>query len=288
MPKANSGTFNWPGGKTTLAPWIISHIPDHHLYVEPFGGAASVLVPKDRSPVEVYNDINRHCVEFFRAVKYHADELAGWVDATPYSRELFEEWAQEFIDDDLPDDTVERAGRFLYVQTASFGGLPPESRSPCWSVRKVDNKPQDCQSKRWARAPDQIEWLKDRFKKVQIEHLDYLELLDKYDDPEAFMYFDPPYLDAERNYYNLSEPFNHSEFVSRLHDLDCHWIVSYDKLPDGLGQYRIESRERSWTMNEVSGGDFSKGTEKLIMNYDPNQIPTFSEPDQATLTGAVE
>ena len=44
------------GGKWKIAPWIISHFPAHKNYVEPCGGAASVLLQKPRSPLDYLLD----------------------------------------------------------------------------------------------------------------------------------------------------------------------------------------------------------------------------------------
>jgi len=115
------GTFNYPGGKTTIADWIIQYIPEHEVYVEPFGGSAGVLANKPESPLEVYNDTASLCVDFFRAAKKRPDELQHWVQTTPYSRELFDEYTEK-LQQDPPNDLVERAGMFWYVQSISFGG----------------------------------------------------------------------------------------------------------------------------------------------------------------------
>jgi DNA adenine methylase len=273
------GTFGYPGSKTTIRRWIIKHIPEHHLYVEPFGGAASVLVGKGRSKVEVYNDINNDCVTFFEAVKKRGDELAEWIDNTPYSRELFEQWCAEYPE--WPDDIVERAGRFAFIQHSSFGGKGIDSGTPHFALTKVDTRPDACGSKQWDRKPEDITWIKDRFKGVQIECDDYETIFERYDHKEAFFYCDPPYVDVGDDYYQTEDGgFNHERFVAALHDLDGKWLVSYDhKIPDGLTDYTIVDREKKSTISH----DKTKKTESLIMNYDPSDTPMFRQESQEGL-----
>jgi len=215
------GTFAYPGSKTTYASWIIDHIPEHHLYVEPFGGAASVLVAKPRSDIEVYNDLNGDCVNFFRAVRDHPDELEHWVEHTPYSRELFEEYVEAYPD--WPDDLVERAGRFFFVQSAAFGGKGVYSDSPTYKIAKGGSRSTDGGTGRaWDSNP--VANLSTRFKSVNIEWLDYADLVEKYDHEDAFFYFDPPYVDVGDDYYQVEEGgFDHSRFVNTLHDMDGKW-----------------------------------------------------------------
>jgi len=273
------GTFAYPGSKTTYASWIIDHIPEHHLYVEPFGGAASVLVAKPRSEIEVYNDLNGDCVDFFRAVRDRPDELERWVEHTPYSRELFEEYVESYPD--WPDNLVERAGRFLFIQSAGFGGkLIGSPQKPSFRYSKQSGKPTGTGVK-WAKKPETIQRLQDRLKGVNIERLDYVEIVEKYDHKNGFFYFDPPYVDVGDDYYQTEDGgFNHERFVDTLHDIEGKWLVSYDQnIPLGLEDCRTVSRTKQASFSS----ERPEKVETLTMNFDPEQTAMFREQEQTGL-----
>lgn len=83
--------LRWHGGKWLLAPWIISHFPPHRVYVEPFGGAGSVLLRKPRSYAEIYNDLDDDVVSMFRVLRSErAGELVANIIHTPFARSEFE------------------------------------------------------------------------------------------------------------------------------------------------------------------------------------------------------
>jgi len=59
----------WFGGKGKMVKKLLPLIPQHKIYVEVFGGGASLLFAKEPSPVEVYNDLNSDLVNFFRVLR---------------------------------------------------------------------------------------------------------------------------------------------------------------------------------------------------------------------------
>jgi hypothetical protein len=68
--------LRYHGGKWRLAPWIIGNFPPHRTYVEPYGGAASVLLRKRRCYAEVYNDLDSEIVNVFRVLRDTVEALA--------------------------------------------------------------------------------------------------------------------------------------------------------------------------------------------------------------------
>src|SRR3990172_11936222 len=121
--------FGWYGGKFSHLNWLLPLLPDCHHYCEPFGGSAAVLLNREPSPVETYNDIDGEVVNFFRVLREEKDQLVETIGLTPFSREEF--YRAISTNDEVLSD-VERARRFFVrarqartglAQTASLGRL---------------------------------------------------------------------------------------------------------------------------------------------------------------------
>lgn len=81
--------FGWYGGKFNHLDWLLPLLPSCHHYCEPFAGSAAVLLNREPSPVETYNDIDGEVVNFFRVLRDRTDELIKAIALTPFSREEF-------------------------------------------------------------------------------------------------------------------------------------------------------------------------------------------------------
>lgn len=81
--------LRYPGGKYRIAKWIISHFPQHNFYVEPYGGAGSVLMHKAKCQGEIYNDLDGDVVNVFRILRdlKKAKELERLLRLTPFAYE---------------------------------------------------------------------------------------------------------------------------------------------------------------------------------------------------------
>lgn len=274
MPES---VFPFPGGKSYLAPWIIDHMPDHKCYVEVFGGSAAVLLTKAESHTEIYNDQDGDLVQFFTVLRDREEELVEWLDRTPYARDLHREWAEEFYAGERPDDAVERAGRFFYLRYSQYAAKYRTKSGFATATRR--NK-----ARKLRNATEELHEFAERFSDVQIENLDFEELIDRYDAEHTFFYADPPYLDEGDDLYRHGE-FDHERLAEALDGVDARWAVSYQRVPEALQGYRIVERDRAQFMNK-SFDDETRSTdvtERLVMNYDPGEVALFSRGQQTTL-----
>lgn len=241
--------MRYHGGKYRLAEWIMGFFPGHNTYVEPFGGAGSVLMRKPRSPAEVYNDLDDEIVNVFRVLRdaEQARRLKGLCALTPYARNEFEtayEWS---------DDPVERARRTIFRAASGFGsagatkgrtGFRSYSRAGRSVTPAVD----------WASYPKEIPAFCERLRGVIIESGDALDVIKRHDAPGTLFFVDPPYMhetrvDGNRAYRHEMEEHDHLDLLAHLTIVEGFVVLSgyqtdtYDRvlMPAGWHRYSRSS-----------------------------------------------
>ncbi len=75
------------GGKQKLAETILSMIPKHRIYCEPFFGGGAVFFAKPPAELEVINDTNGELINFYKVLKTDYKNLEQEIKYTLHSRE---------------------------------------------------------------------------------------------------------------------------------------------------------------------------------------------------------
>lgn len=262
MAKEIYSPIRWFGGKFYLAQEIISRIPQHHCYVEPFGGGGHTLTQKKPSKIEVWNDVDRALINFLLVLRKNEKELTEALETLPTSRALYEEWVQE----ELPNDSFEAAVRWYYLLRHAL--VPANNTKAGFRSGKVKNVAFDYQN-----SVERLTGFRKRLRNVNIECLDFREIIERYDSPTTFFYIDPPYVGRENLYKGGFCEKDHRDLAEMLQTIQGKALVSYYDDPLVMELYS------GWRMEQVNalvgtgvrkasrGQGKGKETECFFMNY---------------------
>lgn len=185
--------FGWYGGKYSHLDWLLPLLPGCHHYCEPFGGAASVLLNRDPSPVETYNDIDGEVVNFFHVLREQKDELLYFIGMTPFSREEFME-AIRTNGNGKNLSPLERARRFFIRARQVRTGLAQTASNGRWAnCLNTSRAGMSGAVSRWLGSVEGLEYIATRLLRVQIENDKAISVIKRYDSSETLFYCDPPY-----------------------------------------------------------------------------------------------
>ncbi|MCE7984610.1 MAG: DNA adenine methylase [Caldilinea sp. CFX5] len=189
--------FGWYGGKYTHLDWLLPLLPYTTHYCEPFGGSAAVLVNREPSPVETYNDVDGELVNFFRVLRNQKEELLEAIGLTPFAREELRIAVNE-SDEQLSD--LERARRFFVRARQVRTGLAQTASEGRWAHCKLTSRAGMAGAvSRWLGSVEGLAEIAQRLLRVQIENAPALEVIERYDSPETLFYCDPPYVHESRS-----------------------------------------------------------------------------------------
>ncbi len=199
--------IKWYGGKRYLADWIVSHFTPHRIYLEPFGGGASVLLTKSPVEVETYNDIDLRLTRFFRVLRDAGDEFVKRASLMPYSQIEFDaaKCYPPFASD------LDKALCDFVRWRQSFAG-----KGQSWSyttARARGGMAGDVNA--WWTAIESLPQVVDRIRRVQFICQSAFEAIPRFDHEEGLIYCDPPYLHETR--CPQSTNVYHAEMTDKEH-----------------------------------------------------------------------
>lgn len=258
--------LKYPGAKNRIADWIISYMPKHEVYLELFSGSAAVLLNKTRCHIETLNDIDGNIVNFFRVLRDYPEELRRAIELTPFSRD---EYRNAF---DETNDPIEWARRYCVRCWQGFGNSQIYKNGFKSGQQSISPNP----ARAWVELPDIMKDAAERLKGVQIENLPALEILDRYDTEDVFIYADPPYLPDTRKSHLYKHEMSYTEHEKLLGALKNHngpvMISGYD---NELYNSVLSKWRKAYKSTTAECG--IKRTEVLWMNYEDSQRSLFAD-----------
>jgi DNA adenine methylase len=188
--------FGWYGGKYSHLDWLLPLLPKAQHYCEPFGGSAAVLLNREPSPVETYNDVDSEVVNFFKVLRDQKQALIESIGLTPFAREEFERAISEpteYLSD------LERARRFFIRARQVRTGLAQKASTGRWAHCLLTSRAGMAGAvSRWLGSVEGLSEIVQRLLRVQIENAPAIEVIKRFDSPETLFYCDPPYPHGSR------------------------------------------------------------------------------------------
>jgi hypothetical protein len=159
--------FGWYGGKFSHLDWLLPLLPPCHHYCEPFAGSGAVLLNREPSPVETFNDLDGEVVNFFRVLREEKERLVEAIGLTPFAREEFALACE--ISPDL--SALERARRFYVRARQVRTGLAQTATIGRWAnCKNTSRGGMSGVISRWLGAVEDLPEVAERLLRVQIEN----------------------------------------------------------------------------------------------------------------------
>ena len=218
------------GGKARLLSFLLPRLPPLPNFVEPFGGAASVLINRPRMEGrEVYGDINEGLVNMFTDLRDRPEHTVWRMRFTPYARRTLAEARQQ-----VPDGLAMRNGLFQSVASMAV------QRGHWWAQGKHKASNAHAEAARcglsregWLPVEEApLYQIARRLDGVELLHANAFTLLREWlGQDDTLIYIDPPYLietrrgDGGELVFELSHQ-EHEELLALCLTARAHVAVS--------------------------------------------------------------
>lgn len=187
------------GGKQQLAKIILSMIPSHKIYCEPYLGGGAVFFAKGKSYCEVINDIDNRIIKFYEVCQDVVlfRQLIERIEHTLDSEAMFIRAGKIWYNPSTARSSVDIAWAVWLTCNLGYGGSPEggwkwdNGTSGSHSGVVMDNYRHQFTQK-----------IHERLKHVQISCRDALKVIEQRDSEDTFFFLDPPYPGCVQKHYS--------------------------------------------------------------------------------------
>ncbi|MFK5972624.1 MAG: DNA adenine methylase [Flavobacteriaceae bacterium] len=289
--KAINSPFRYAGGKFYARKLILTHIPNHTSYIEPFAGGGSIFFAKNKVDSNQLNDLDVSLINTLAVIRDLPNELIDFLKVKrvrdsripkryvkghslgsplPASKELHSFFKFEYT----PQNSLEQAGRWFYLNRTSYSGIM-NFQNMYWGY----GDKYSMQPKNW---PANIERTSLKLNNVQLTSFDFEDVIDQAED-NSLLFIDPPYFNADQDkFYThsfLLEDHLRLERCLRRNANRLFLFITYDNNSDirRIYDWMPEIHDKEWnyciqrTDDQKNGtskkGERYKGKEFFILNY---------------------
>jgi DNA adenine methylase len=309
MNQSINSPFRYAGGKFYARKLILSHLPNHTAYIEPFAGGGSIFFAKSKVGFNQLNDIDTDLVNVFLTIQNSPNKLIDFLkkkpteksrvpeeltksvsfgEPLPATKELHRFFKNEY----QPQNNIEKAGRWFYLNRTSYSGIMNRQNMYWGYGDKYSMQP-----KNWAQN---ILKTSQKLNGVKITNYDFETVINNSPNG-ALLFVDPPYFNADQDkfYQHYFTKQDHFRLLVclRKNNNRLKLFVTYDNTPEIREMYSwmTEMHDKEWnyciqrTDDQKNGtdkkGERYKGKELFILNYSMEQFPTQQPELEFTFAG---
>jgi len=296
MQNSINSPFRYAGGKFYARKLILSHIPFHTQYIEPFAGGGSVFFAKEKVDFNHLNDIDHELINVYNVIRDNPIDLISFLkkrntnlsripielvndieigECLPAKKELHKFFKNDYV----PFDNIEEAGRWYYLNRTSYSGIM-NFQNMYWGYGDKFSM----QPKNW---PQNILKTSQKLQNVILTSLDFEAVIDNAEN-NSFLFIDPPYFSADQDkFYSHSfsiEDHYRLERCIRRNSDRLLIFLTYDNNPiiRELYNWMPEVHDKEWNYciqrtddqkNKTDKkGERYKGKEIFVLNYNIDEV----------------
>ena len=256
------------GGKQRLADTILSMMPAHKIYCEPFFGGGAVFFRKPKAGLEVINDHDDLLINFYLQAQNSFPELQKRIGKTLHSERMYYH-AKDVWNGRCEASDIEKAWAIWVITNSSYAAHMHSSWKWC-NGNSGSHSAVYIRNKRLDFTAD----LHDRLENVQISCRDALRVIEERDTVNTLFYLDPPYPGCYQGHYigyTHKDLYNLLQILSRIKGkfiLSNYWCqtLRYHIVKCGWNYRQVEMNMK--VANLGKGAAVKKRTEILVHNFD--------------------